>query len=47
MFIKNIDVYLMNGKILTLDEKFPRAYTKDYSTFMTMAADVLDEGGNK
>ena len=47
MFLKDIDVYLMNGKIITLDKKFPRIFTKDYSTYMTIAADVLEEGSDK
>lgn len=46
MFMKDIDVYLMNGKIMTLDEKFPNVFTKDYSTLMTIAADALDDGSD-
>ena len=47
MFIKDIDVYLMNGKIVTLDKHFAKVYTKDYSTLMTIAADALGDGGEE
>ncbi len=40
-FIKNIDDYLMNGKIPTLEKKYAKLFTKDYSTMMMIIAEVL------
>lgn len=42
-FIKNIDTYIMDGKIITLEPKMPNIFNKDYATFMTIATDVLEE----
>lgn len=44
-FIRNIDDYIMGGEILTLQKKMPSIFAKEYSTFMTIAADVLKESG--
>ncbi len=41
-FIKNIDSYLLNGEIITLQKRMPSLFNKDYSTLMTMALDILD-----
>jgi len=46
MFIKNIDNYIMNGKIITLLPKMPTTFAKDYATLTTIAIDLLD-GGNQ
>ena len=43
MFIKNIDSYIMDGKIITLDPKMPNVFNKDYAVFMTVATDLLEE----
>lgn len=43
MFIKNIDSYIMDGKIITLDPKMPNVFNKDYSVFMTIATDLFEE----
>lgn len=40
-FIKNIDDYIMNGEIPTLDKKVIGSYTADCSTLMTIASDIL------
>ncbi len=42
-YLKNIDSYLINGEIITLHKRMPSVFNKDYSTFMTIALDVLDE----
>ncbi len=46
-FIKNIDEYIMSGEIITLQKKMPSLFAKEYATFMTIAADVLKENGDK
>lgn len=43
MYIKNIDTYIMDGKIITLEPKMPNVFNKDYSVFMTIATDLLEE----
>ena len=42
-YIKNIDTYLMQGEIITLQPKMPTIFNKDYSVLMTMALDTIDE----
>ncbi len=42
-YIKNIDQYVMNGEILTLQNKMPTTFNKDYETFMNIALDSLEE----
>lgn len=46
-FIKNIDEYIMNGQVITLQKKMPNIFAKEYATFMTIAADILKESGDK
>lgn len=43
-FIKNIDNYIMNGEIITLQKKMPTTFNKDYETLMSIALDTI---GNK
>ena len=45
--VKNIDDYIMNGEIITLQKRMPSLFAKEYATFMTIAADVLKENGDK
>lgn len=45
-FIKNIDEYIMNGQIITLQKRMPNLFAKEYATFMTIAADLLKENGD-
>lgn len=40
-YIKNIDSFIMNGKIITLDEKAHTLFGKDYTTLMQIATDML------
>ncbi len=44
-FLKNIDEYVMNGKIITLEPKMPNVFAKDYATLMSIAADMTEESG--
>lgn len=46
-FIKNIDEYIMSGEIITLQKRMPNLFAKEYATFMTIAADILKENGDK
>ena len=47
-YIKNIDAYVMNGSIITLDPKSANVFNKDYTTFMKIAVDMLgkEKGDN-
>jgi pilus assembly protein CpaE len=42
-YIKNMDNYVMNGEIITLQKRMPTIFNKDYSTLMTIALDLLKE----
>lgn len=44
MYIKNIENYQMDGKILTLDSKFSSLFPKDYNTYMTICLDNIESG---
>ena len=44
MFLKNVDKYVMEGKIISLDKSFSSVMAKDYLTFVSLATDVLEEG---
>lgn len=46
-FLKNIDNYVMNGSIITLQPKMANTFAKDYSVLMGIAADVLKEDSNE
>ena len=41
LYLKDMDKYIMEGIIVTLDSKFPDYFFKDYKTYITMATDVL------
>ena len=43
-YLKNIDTYIMNGAIVTLDSKAPSVFNKDYTTMLNMAVDLIGEG---
>ena len=47
-YIKNMDAYVMNGSIITLDTKTPNVFNKDYTTLMKIAVDMLgkEKGDN-
>lgn len=45
-FIENIDRILMNGHIPTLLKDVARVYQKDYSTLLTIAADITEKRGD-
>lgn len=40
-YLKNIDNYVMNGNIITLQPKAPNIFNKDYTTLMKIAVDLL------
>ncbi len=42
-YIKNIDNIIMNGKIITLDNKVPSIFAKDYTTLMQLITDIYKE----
>jgi pilus assembly protein CpaE len=42
-YIKNMDSYVMNGEIITLQKRMPTIFNKDYSTLMTIGLDILKE----
>lgn len=44
-YIKNIDSFIMDGKVITLDEKAPTIFSKDFTTLMQIASDLTLEGG--
>ena len=41
-YIKNIDDYIMNGQILTLDNRMEKAFAEEHTTFLKMATDFLE-----
>ena len=43
LFIKNLDLYTLEGKIVTLDPKMPNVFNKDYVTLMTIASEFLEK----
>ena len=45
-FIENIDKIIMSGNIPTLLKDVPRVYQKDYSTLLTIAADITEKRGD-
>ena len=47
LFLKNIDLYTLEGKIVTLEPKMKTVFSKDYITFMTIATDFLENKGGK
>lgn len=45
-YIKNIDEYIMNGKIITLQNRMPSTFSKDYQTLMNIALNIVKEDVN-
>ncbi len=45
-YLKNIDNFIMNGKIITLDSKAPTIFAKDFTTLMQIATDMNSERGS-
>ncbi len=41
-YIKNIDSYIMNGEIISLQKRMPTTFSKDYATLMKIALDTID-----
>lgn len=46
-YIKNIDSYIMNGEIVSLQKRMPTLFNKDYSTLMTIALDTIAKDENE
>ena len=44
-YIKDIDKYIMNGKIITLLPKVPNVFAKDFASLMNIGADLLSKEG--
>ena len=42
-YIKNMDSYIMNGEIITLQNRVPTTLNKDYSTLMNIALELIDK----
>ena len=43
-YVKNIDQYIMNGKIVTLHPKASSVFSKDFAVLMKLATDFVKEG---
>ena len=41
LYLKDLDKYIMDGIIVTLDKNFPDYFFKDYKTYLTIATDIL------
>lgn len=46
-YIKNIDKYILDGKILLLDDKFQKYHKKDFNNFKNMANDLISDSKKK
>lgn len=42
-FIKNIDDYIIEGKIITLQKRIENSFSKDYTTLVTIATDFYED----
>lgn len=43
LFLKDMENYIMNGVIVSLDKKFSSVMPKDYQTFLVIATDLLGD----
>jgi len=41
-YMKNLEYFIMEGKIVSLDSKMAKVFSKDFSTFMVIASDLLE-----
>ncbi|MGM9834313.1 MAG: CpaE family protein [Bacilli bacterium] len=46
LYLKDMENFVMAGKIITLEPRMSNVFSKDYNTYMTMALDLID-GGEK
>lgn len=46
-YIKNIDHYIMNGEIITLQNKMASTFSKEYETFMSIALETIETKDNE
>ena len=47
LYIKDIEKYVMDGLIITLQNKFPSLYMNDYRVYLTILTDMLEGGKNE
>ena len=45
-FVKNIDQYIMNGEILTLQKDAPKVFDKDYANLLKLVVDYMEKDDN-
>lgn len=45
-YLKNIDTFIMNGKIITLEPKTAQIFGKDFTTLMQVITDTYSKGEN-
>ena len=43
LFLRDMEKYIMDGKIISLDKRFSRVCPKDYQTFLVIATDLLGD----
>ena len=46
-FIRDIDKYIMDGKIITLDKKASKVFASDISTIYDIAVELSKDGEEK
>ena len=46
-YIKNIDTFIMNGKIITLEPKAAQVFGKDFTTLMQVITDIYSKEEEK
>ena len=42
-YLKNMDTYIMNGEIITLQDRMASTFNKEYETFMSIALDTEEK----
>ncbi len=47
LFLKDMDKYVMEGTVMSLDKSFSSVMAKDYRTFVVMATDLLGENNHE
>ncbi len=47
LYLRDMDKYIMDGIIVTLDKKFPDYFFADYKTYLTIASDILGGENNE
>lgn len=47
VFLKSISNYIADGKILTLDKRFPKCYPKVWKTYNIICSDLMEDSNEK